>query len=114
MILLYPVHIVPLWTIYAMLFSPADGTTDGAIQTYLSCKIVRDMSAGTTTLSQKHYAEDILRTDGFWGSLPLTTMLPPDTGLSKDERACHLRYHGIVDSLGYLVNMTPSDLAFAT
>jgi hypothetical protein len=96
-----------------------DGTTDGAIQTYLGCEIERDMSTGTTTLSQKHYAEDILRTYGFWGSLPLATMLPPHTRLSKDdcdptpERAFHLRYRGIVGSLGYLVNMTRPDLAFA-
>jgi hypothetical protein len=96
-----------------------DGTTDGAIQTYLGCEIERDMSTGTTTLSQKHYAEDILRTYGFWGSLPLATILPPHTRLSKDdcdsapERAFHLRYRGIVGSLGYLVNMTRPDLAFA-
>jgi hypothetical protein len=96
-----------------------DDTTDGAIQTYLGCEIERDMSIGTTTLSQKHYAEDILRTYGFWGSLTLTTMLPPHTRLSKDdcdptpEKAFHLRYHGIVGSLGYLVNMTRPDLAFA-
>ena len=86
-----------------------DGTTDGAIQTYLGCEIERDMSTGTTTLSQKHYAEDILRTYGFWGSLPLATILPPHTRLSKDdcdsapERAFHLRYRGSVGSLGYLV-----------
>ena len=42
-----------------------DGTTDGAIQTYLGCEIERDILADTTTLSQKHYAEDILRTYGF-------------------------------------------------
>ena len=96
-----------------------DGTTDGAIQTYLGCEIERDMTIGTTTLSQKHYAEDILRTYGFWGSLPLATMLPPHTRLSKDdcdptpEKAFHLRYRGIVGSLGYLVNMTRPDLAFA-
>jgi hypothetical protein len=70
------------------------------------------MSTGTTTLSQKHYAEDILRTYGFWGSHPLATMLPPHTRLSKDycdpvpERVFHLSYRGIVGSLGYLVNMT--------
>ncbi len=37
-----------------------DGTTEGAIQTYLGFEIERDMSTGTTTLSQKHYVEDIL------------------------------------------------------
>ena len=75
--------------------------------------------AGTTTLSQKHYAEDILRTYGFWVTLPLATPLPPYTRLTKDdcdpapERVFHLRYRGIVGSLGYLVNMTRPDLAFA-
>ena len=99
--------------------SPFDDTTDGVIQTYLGCEIERDMSTDTTTLSQKHYTEDILRTYGFWGSLPLATILPPHTRLSKDdcdsapERAFHLRYRGIVGSLGYLVNMTRPDLAFA-
>ena len=39
-----------------------DGTTDGVIQTYLGCEFERDMLTGTTTLSQKHYVEDILRT----------------------------------------------------
>jgi hypothetical protein len=77
------------------------------------------MSTGTTTLSQKHYAQDILRTYGFWGSRLLATMLPPNTRLSKDdcdpapERAFHLRYRVIVGSLGYLVNMTRPDLVFA-
>jgi hypothetical protein len=96
-----------------------DGTTDGAIQTYLNCEIERDMSTGTTTLSQKHYTEDILRTYGFWGSLTLATKFPSHTHLSKDdcdpvpEHALHLRYRGIVGCLGYLVNMTRPDLAFA-
>jgi hypothetical protein len=96
-----------------------DGNTDSVIQTYLGCEIECDMSTGTTTLSQKHYTEDILHTYGFWGSLPLSTMLPPHTRLSKDDcdpapvRVFHLPYRGIVGSLGYLVNMTRSDLAFA-
>ena len=41
-----------------------DGTYEGAIHTYLGCEIERDLIAGTTTLSQRHYAEDILRTYG--------------------------------------------------
>jgi hypothetical protein len=92
---------------------------DCAIQTYLGCEIEHDMLNGTTTLSQKHYAEDILLTYDFWGSLPLATLLPPHTLLSKDdcdpapERVFHLIYHGIVGSLDYLVNMTRPDLVFA-
>ena len=59
-----------------VLLTRFDGTTDGVIQTYLGCEIDRDMSGGTTTLSKKQYAEDILRTYRFWGFLPLATMLP--------------------------------------
>ena len=46
------------------------------------------------------------------------TLLPPHTRLSKDdcdpapERVFHLRCRDIVGSLGYLVNMTRTDLAF--
>jgi hypothetical protein len=96
-----------------------DTTTDGTNQTYLDCEVECDMSTGTTTLSQKHYTGDILRTYGFWGSLSLATMLPPHTRHSKDdcdstpERVFHLLYRGIVGSLVYLVNMTRPDLAFA-
>ncbi len=45
-------------------------------------------------------------------------MLPPYTCLSKDdcdpamEHVSHLRHYGIIGSLGYLVNMTRSDLVF--
>ncbi len=112
-------HRPTLDTFHDSLLALFDGTTEGVIQIYLGYEIERDMSTDTTTLSQKHYAEDILHTYGFWGSLPLTTMLPPHTRLSKDdcdpapERAFHLRYRGIVGSLGYLVNMTRSDLVFA-
>jgi hypothetical protein len=39
-------------------------TTRGEIQTYLGCEIERDIAKGTTSLhsSQKHYAEEVLRT----------------------------------------------------
>jgi hypothetical protein len=96
-----------------------DGTSEGAIRTYLGCEIERNMQDGTTVLSQKHYAEDILRTFGFWDAHPLSTILAPHSRLSKEDcdpspdRAFHLRYRGIVGSLGYLVNMTRPDLAFA-
>ena len=67
-----------------------DGTTDGAIQTYLGCEIERDMLNGTTTLSQKHYTEDILRTYGFWDSLPLTTLPPHTPSFPKTTVILHL------------------------
>ena len=66
--------------------------------------------------SQKHYAENILSTVGFWDADPI---LPPHSRLSKEDcdpspdRTLHLRYRGIVGSLGYLVNTTRPDLAFA-
>jgi hypothetical protein len=75
-----------------------DGTTDDVIQTYLDCEIERDMLNGTTTLSQKHYVEDILHTYGF---------------CPTPDHTFHLRYRGIVGSLVYLVNMTRPDLVFA-
>ena len=39
-----------------------DSTHEGAIHTNLGCEIERDLIAGTTTLSQRYYAEEILRT----------------------------------------------------
>ena len=49
----------------------------------------------------------------------LPRFFPPTFVLRKEDcdlhpdRAFHSRYRGIVGSLGYLVNMTPSDVAFA-
>ena len=39
-----------------------EGTYEGEVHTYLGCEIFRDLEAGKTLLSQKHYAEDVLRT----------------------------------------------------
>jgi hypothetical protein len=33
---------------------------EGAIRTYLVCEIERDISQGVTSLSQKHYEEEVL------------------------------------------------------
>jgi len=91
---------------------------EGPLEHYLGCEIARDHIAGTTTLSQKHYAEEILRSYRFWDILPRNTPMKPNTRLSKDE--CdpnpkpdfHRRYRGIVGSLGYLVTMNRPDLAW--
>ena len=101
------------------LLSRFDGTSEDAIRTYLGCEIELNLCDDTTVFSHKHYAEDILLTFGFWDGHPLSTILAPHTRLTKDDcdpspdRAFHLRYRDIVDSLGYLVNMTCPDLVFA-
>ena len=94
------------------------GTYEGPLGHYLRCKIAHDPVAGTTTLSQTHYAEEILRSHGFWDISPRNTLMKPNTRVSKDD--CdpnpkpdfHRRYRGIVGSLGYLVTMTRPDLAW--
>jgi hypothetical protein len=87
------------------------------IRTYLGCEI--DIANGITSLSQKHYAEEVLRTYNAWEYHPSATVLPPNLRLRKEDcdltpdPAFRSRYRGIVGSLGYLVNMTRPDLAFA-
>ena len=90
MISSFPVHIVLLLTVFVTRLARFEGTSDGMIQTYLGCEIERDMLAGTTTLSQKHYAEDTLGTYGFWGSLPIETMLPRTLTFLKTIVILHL------------------------
>jgi hypothetical protein len=86
---------------------------------YLGCEIQRDCITSTTCLSQRHYAEDVLCTFSAWNSIPVLTPMRPNTCLSKDncdlhpDRAFRVCYCGIVGSLGYLVNMTHPDLAWA-
>ena len=82
-----------------------EGTYEGPLEHYLGCEIAPDHIAGTTTLTQKHYAEEILRSYGFWDILPRNTPMKPNTRLSKDD--CdpnpkpdfHRRYRDIVGSL---------------
>jgi len=95
------------------------GTYEGPLGHYLRCKIAHDPVAGTTTLSQTHYAEEILRSHGFWDISPRNTLMKPNTRVSKDDcdpnpkQGFHCRYCGIVGSLGYLVTMTRPDLAWS-
>jgi hypothetical protein len=96
-----------------------DGTYEGAVHTYLGCEIERDIPAGRTLLSQRHFAEDVLRTFEMWDCIPALTPMKPGTRLTKEQSnpspdpAFHRRYRGIVGSLGYLVNMTRPDLAWS-
>ncbi len=40
------------------------------------------------TLSQKHYAEEILRTYDSWDTDPVSTVLPPGKRLEKGDTYC--------------------------
>jgi len=92
---------------------------EGPLGHDLGREIARDPVAGTTTLSQKHYAEEILRSHGFWDISPRNTPMKPNTRLSKDDcdpnpkQDFHRRYRGIIRSLGYLVTMTRPNLAWS-
>ena len=96
-----------------------DGTYEGEIHTYLGCEITSDLEKGITVISQKHCAEEILLIYGSWDTVPCSTVLPPGKCLEKSDttiipdKIFHLRYRGIFGSLGYLVNLTRPDLAFA-
>jgi hypothetical protein len=49
------------------LLQRVEGTYEGVkVHTYLGCVILRDLEAGKTLSSQKHYAEDVLRTHDYW------------------------------------------------
>ncbi len=77
----------------------------GEIHTHLGCEFTRDLETGITTLSQKHYAEEILRTYGNWDVAPSSTVLPPGTRLEKGDtiilpdKIFHLRYRGILSEV---------------
>jgi len=96
-----------------------EGIYEGPLEHYLGCKIARDPVAGTTTLSQKHYAEEILQPHGFWDIPPRNTLMKLNTRLSKDDcdpnpkADFRRRYCGIVGRFGYLVTMTRPDLAWS-
>ena len=92
-----------------------DGTYEGEIHAYLGCEIRRKKDK--TLLSQKQYAENVLRTYDAWDCIPALTPMKPGARLTKEQcdlnpdPSFHRRYRGIVGSLGYLVNMTRPDLA---
>ena len=79
-----------------------EGTYEGAAHHYLGCHIERDIQAGTTILSQKYYAEEVLRTFNHWDdTVPCLTPIPPNTRLSIDDcgktpdPTFHRRYRGM-------------------
>jgi len=79
-----------------------DGTYEGPLEHYIGCEIARDLVAGTTQLSQTHYAEEVLRSFGFWDNLPRVAPKKPNTCFSQidcdpsPKSDFHKRYQGIV------------------
>ena len=96
-----------------------DGTYEGALDHYLGCEIKRDRPQKKAIITQAQYARHILESEGMWDCNPKLTPMVPNTRLSKlDQPAIvdpvlHKRYRGLVGKLGYLVNMTRPDLAWA-
>ena len=94
-----------------------EGTYEGEIHSYLGCEIRREKDK--TLLSQRHFAEDVLRTYDMLDCVPALTPMKPGMRLTKEQcnpnpdPAFHRRYRGIVGSLGYLVNMTRPDIAWS-
>ena len=95
-----------------------EGTYEGEIHSYLGCEIRREDDK--TLLSQRHFAEDVLRTYDMWDCIPALTPMKPGARLTKEQcdpkpdPSFHRRYRGIVGSFFvYLVNMTRPDLAWS-
>ena len=88
------------------LLQRSEGTYEGEVHTYLGCEILLDLEqAAKTLLSQKHYAEDVLRTYDYWECIPALTPMIPGARLTQEqcdphpEPAFHRRYRGIVGRL---------------
>ena len=96
------------------------GTDEGPVTQYLGCQLIRDRKNRTSQLVQTAYTERLLHTFGMWDNVhTVATPMEPGTRLVKAD--CPLtpnlvlqrRYRSIVGSIGYLVQMTRCDLAFA-
>jgi hypothetical protein len=68
-----------------------EGTYEGEVHTYLGCEILRELDAGKTRLSQKHYPEDVLRTYDYWECIPALTPMIPGARLTKEQCDPHPR-----------------------
>lgn len=90
-------------------------TTDPKMLTGIEPK--RDRNVGALRFSQRHYAEDILRTFGMMDCIPKKSPLskshtayPKESKPSPDRRFPYLQFIG---KLNYLARSTRPDLAFA-
>ncbi|KAE8189368.1 hypothetical protein A4X06_0g4907 [Tilletia controversa] len=93
------------------------GTDLGPAHHCLGIRIVRDDVAGTISLDQERYAEEVLARFGMSKSDPVKTPLCSKKPLRKateDDIRCDIRiYQAVVGCLAYLAQGTRPDLAFA-
>lgn len=96
-------------------------TDNGPVDWLLGCKVTRDWTAGSITMTQESYVTSILEMFGMTECNPASTPLPPRTLLSKDDcpksteerkNAEKLPYRELVGKLMYLATTTRPDLAF--
>ena len=89
-------------------------TNEGEVTQYLGCHVIRDRPNCTSRFVQTAYTERLLRTFSAWDATPALTPLQPGQHLvaadcpepSALDPALHNRYHSIVGSISYLVQMT--------
>ena len=62
-----------------------EGTYESEVHTYLGCELLRELEAGKTLLSQKHCAEDVLRTYEYWDCILALTPMTPGSRLTKEQ-----------------------------
>jgi len=96
------------------------GTDEGPVTKYLGCQLIRDRPNRTSQLVQTAYTEHLLRTFDMWDELhTIATPMIPGTRLVKADcpdtpsPTLQRRYRSIIGSIGYLVQMTRCDMAFA-
>ena len=96
------------------------GTDEGPVTQYLGCQLIRDRKNCTSKFVQTAYTERLLRTFDMWDNVKtVATPMEPGTRLVKadcpesPDPVLQRRYRGIVGSIGFLVQMTRCDLAFA-
>ena len=96
------------------------GTDEGPVTQYLGCQLIRDRPHRTSQLVQTAHTERLLRTFDMWDEVhTVATPMIPGTRLVKADCSETLsptlqrRNRSIVDSIGYLVQMTRCDMAFA-
>jgi len=95
------------------------GTDEGPVTQYLGCQLIRDRPNCTSQLVHTAYTEYLLCAFEMWDEFHIVTPMLPGTRLVKTDcpdtpsPTLQRRYRSIVGSIGYLVQMTRCDMAFA-